>query len=111
MGRYLAWELKEKSWTCERLFYFECWKQCCTFRASLLEGGPCPCPKRLPLECSSEPRDRPRHVLWVNPGGQLSPTKLLAHITSWWDGGWEQKNMCVKICELSSQFKLKKKKN
>lgn len=27
----------KKSWVCERLFYSECWEQCCTFRVSPLE--------------------------------------------------------------------------
>lgn len=109
MGRNWAWKLKEKSWACGRLFFSECWEQCCTFRVILSEAEGFLCPTRLPWECSGEPSDRPRHVLWVNPGGQLSPTQLLAHITSWWERGWKQKSTSVKICELSSQFKFLKK--
>lgn len=109
MGRNWAWKLKEKSWACGRLFYSECWEQCCTFRVILLEAEGFLCPTRLPWECSGEPSDRPRHVLWVNPGGQLSPTLLLAHNTSWWERGWKQKSTSVKICELSSQLKFLKK--
>lgn len=109
MGRNWAWKLKEKSWACGRLFFSECWEQCCTFRVILSEAEGFLCPTRLPWECSGEPSDRPRHVLWVNPGGQLSPTQLLAHITSWWERGWKQKSTSVKICELSSQLKFLKK--
>lgn len=70
--------------------------------------GACLCPTRLPWECSGEPSDRPRQVVWVNPGGQVTLTQLLVHITSWWDRGWEQKSTSVKFVSWVYSLSLKK---
>lgn len=100
MGRNWAWTLKGKSWACERLFCSECWEQCCTCRASLLEGWACPCPTRLPWECSGEPSDRPRCMLWVNP--QSHTAACSHHILVGWRLGTEE----YKYENLWLEFKI-----